>query len=345
MQSNESPCWAHAHDFAGEFAAAEKNTRRVLWLTAAMMVIEITAGLKFRSMALFADGCHMGTHVAAFAISAGAYWLARRNAGNDRYTFGTGKIGVLGAYTSAIILGLIALYMFGESALRLVHPQPIAFAEAIPIACLGLVVNVVSAIFLGHGHDHHHGHSHDHDHAHGHGHEPEDLNLRAAYVHVIADAVTSLLAITALSLGKLFGWTWLDPVCGIAGSIVIAQWSWSLIASTQIILLDYEPETSDLREEIRKAFGNCKDTRICDLHIWQMGPQCYSAIISIVTAHPEPPGFYKQMLAEHDELRHVTIEVNASPDISCPPGARTTAAAGQTSAIAPAASGMDAGSA
>jgi cation diffusion facilitator family transporter len=274
-----------------------------------MMIIEIVGGLKLRSMALFADGCHMGTHVAAFAISAGAYWLARRHAGDERYSFGTGKVGVLGAYTSAIILGIVALYMFAESLLRLWHPQPIAFREAIPIACLGLAVNIVSALFLSGGKSHHHHHGEAHGHAHHHG--GEDLNLRAAYVHVIADAVTSVLAIVALSCGKAFGWTWLDPMCGIAGSIVIGQWSWSLIASTRTILLDCEPLTCDLSAEIRKTLGNYKDTRICDLHIWQVGVNRFSAIISIVTGQPEPPRVYKQMLAEHEELQHVTVEVNS----------------------------------
>jgi len=307
MQPDDLSKWTHSHDFAGEFHAAEKNTRRVLWLTAAMMVIEIGGGLKLRSMALFADGWHMGTHVAAFAIAAGAYWLARRHAGDERYTFGTGKIGVLGGYTSAIVLGLVALYMFGESVLRLFHPQPIAFTEAIPIACLGLTVNIVSAVLLSGGH-HHHGGAHDHHHQHGH----DDLNLRSAYLHVIADAFTSVLAIVALSCGKLLGWTWLDPVCGIAGSMVIAQWSLSLIASTRTILLDCEPESCDLRAEIRKAFDNYKDTRICDLHIWQVGVNRFSAIISIVTGQPEPPEVYKQLLAKHEELQHVTIEVNST---------------------------------
>ena len=306
MQSEDLSQWKHGHDFTGESGAAEKNTRRVLWLTAIMMVVEIVGGLQFRSMALFADGCHMGTHVAAFAIAAGAYWLARRNAGNERYTFGTGKIGVLGAYTSAIILGLIALSMFGESLLRLFRPQPIAFTEAIPIACLGLAVNIASALILGGGHHHHEHHGHDHHHSH------DDLNLRSAYVHVIADAVTSVLAIVALSCGKAFGWTWLDPMCGIAGSVVIGQWAWSLIMSTQMILLDCEPETSDLRAEIRKTFDHCKDTRICDLHIWQVGVNRFSAIISIVTTQPEPPRVYKQMLAAHEELQHVTVEVNST---------------------------------
>jgi len=309
MQPDDLSRWTHAHNFAGEFDAAEKSTRRVLWLTAAMMVIEIVGGLKLRSMALFADGWHMGTHVAAFAISAGAYWLARRHASDERYTFGTGKMGVLAAYTSAIILGLIALYMFAESILRLFQPQSIAFGQAIPIACLGLTVNIASALLLrGGGHDHHHGHDHGHSHGTG-GHD--DLNLRAAYLHVIADAVTSVMAIVALSCGLAFGWGWLDPVCGIIGSGVIGQWAWSLIGSTQMILLDYEPDTCDLREEIRKTFEGFAETRICDLHIWQVGVNRYSAIISIVTAHPELPQVYKQMLAEHEELQHVTIEVNA----------------------------------
>jgi cation diffusion facilitator family transporter len=326
MQPDDLTRWTHGHDFAGEFEAAEKNTRRVLWLTAAMMVIEIAGGLKLRSMALFADGCHMGTHVAAFAISAGAYWLSRRHAKDERYSFGTGKMGVLGGYTSAVVLGLIALYMLGESILRLFHPQSIAFREAIPIACLGLTVNVVSALLLGGGHHHHHGHDGNHGH-HGH----DDLNLRSAYLHVIADAVTSVLAMIALSCGRVFGWTWLDPVCGIAGSIVIGQWSWSLIANTRMILLDYEPLTCDLREEIRKAFASCPDTEICDLHIWQVGVNRFSAIISIVTAHPEEPDVYKRLLAGHEELQHLTIEVNS------------TATGGRRSAIARAASDRDAG--
>jgi len=317
MEPDDYSRWTHGHDFTGEFDAAEKNTRRVLYLTAAMMVVEIVGGLKLRSMALFADGWHMGTHVAAFAISAGAYWLARRHAGDERFSFGTGKIGVLGAYTSAIILGIVALYMFAESVTRLFRPEAIAFGQAIPIACLGLTVNIVSALLLkgghhhhDHGHDHHDHHGHDHDDHHEHG--GDDLNLRAAYVHVIADAVTSVLAIGALTCGRLFGWTWLDPVCGIVGSAVIGQWSLSLIGSTQTILLDYEPERCDLRAEIRKAFESCEDARICDLHIWQVGVNRYSAIISIVTARPEAPEVYKRLLAEHEELQHITVEVNST---------------------------------
>lgn len=307
MGTEDLAAWRHGHDFAGEFSAAEKSTRRVLWLTAGMMVIEIGGGMRFRSMALFADGCHMGTHVAAFAISAGAYWLARRQAGNERFSFGTGKIGVLGAYTSAVILGLIALYMAGASVLRLFAPQPIAFREAIPIACLGLAVNITSALLLGGPGHHHHAHGHDH-----HGHHA-DLNLRAAYLHVLADAATSVLAIGALTCGKIYGWNWLDPACGVAGSLVIGQWACSLIASTQAILVDCEPATSDLREEIRKALGGLEETQIADLHIWQLGVNRFAAIISIVTRRPLRPEVYKELLKEHEELEHVTIEVNGVP--------------------------------
>jgi cation diffusion facilitator family transporter len=218
-------------------------------------------------------------------------------------------MGVLAAYTSAIILGLIALFMLGESAARLLRPEVIAFREAIPIACMGLAVNVASALMLGGGH--HHGHSHGHDHGHDHHH---DLNLRSAYIHVIADAFTSVLAIGALTCGKLFGWGWLDPVCGILGGCVIGQWAFSLIRSTQVILLDYEPATCDLRDEIRKTFAAYRDTHICDLHIWQVGVNQFSAIISIVTSCPEAPEVYKKLLAEHEELLHVTVEVNPARD-------------------------------
>ncbi len=318
MHTEDSSRWKHSHDFAGESSAAEKNTRRVLALTAVMMVAEIVGGLKYRSMALFADGWHMGTHVAAFAITAIAYWFARRNAANERFSFGTGKIGVLGAFTSAVILGGVAVYMAGESALRLFAPEPIAFAQAIPIAAVGLLVNVVSALLLkhdhhGHGHGHeHHGHEHGHPHAGdcGHSHASHDLNLKAAYIHVIADAVTSVLAIGALLLGKTFGWMWLDPAMGLVGSAVIAQWALSLIRDTHVILLDCEPASSDLRFEIRKAIEGVEGTLIVDLHIWQVGADQFSAIVSVVTHDPQPPHFYKSLLSEHEELLHLTVEVN-----------------------------------
>jgi cation diffusion facilitator family transporter len=298
--------WTHPHDFGGEFSSAEKNTRRVLLLTALMMVVEIIGGLKLHSMALFADGCHMGTHVAAFFITVAAYAFARRHARNNRYSFGTGKVAVLGAFTSAIVLGGIALFMAGESINRLLHPLPIHFNEAIAVACLGLAVNLISAVLL--KDQHHHGEGHSHGHGHGH-HHHHDLNLKAAYIHVLADAVTSVLAIVALTGGKFFGWTWLDPMMGIVGSGVIAQWAYGLLRDTNVILLDKEPETCDLSAEIHKSIESDGDTRITDLHIWQVGARKFAAIISVVAHEPKSPAAYKEPLKEHEELVHVTVEV------------------------------------
>jgi len=303
MHTTDSSRWKHGHDFGWQFAGAERNTRRVLILAATMMVVEIIGGLKLHSMALFADGWHMATHVAAFVITVGAYAFARRHATDARYSFGTGKVAVLGAFTSAIVLGGIALFMAGESVNRLLHPLPIHFNEAIFVACLGLTVNIVSAVLLKDHHSHrdHHGHSHGHHH---------DLNLKAAYIHVIADAVTSVLAIVALTGGKYLGWTWLDPIMGIVGSGVIGQWAYGLVRDTNVILLDREPESSDLNLEIRKAIESDGDALITDLHIWQIGVQKFAAIVSVVAHDPKPPAAYKESLKEHEELVHVTVEVH-----------------------------------
>ena len=309
MHTTDLSPWTHSHNFCAPFDAAEKSTRRVLILTAVMMIAEIVFGLKLHSMALFADGCHMGTHVAAFFITVGAYAFARRHSTNVRYSFGTGKVAVLGAYTSAIILGGIACFMVVESVNRLLHPLPIHFNEAILVAFLGLAVNVASALMLKDSHSHGPGHHHHHEHDHGHAHH-HDLNLKAAYLHVIADAVTSLLAIFALTGGKLFGWTWLDPVMGIVGSGVIAQWAYTLIRDTNVILLDKEPEECDLNQEIRKAIETDGDTRITDLHIWQVGVNKFAAIISLVSHEPKRPAAYKRALEQHEELVHVTVEVH-----------------------------------
>jgi cation diffusion facilitator family transporter len=293
--------WKHHHDFCGGFAPAERNTRRVLALTGVMMAVEIIGGMKLHSMALFADGCHMGTHVAAFFITVAAYAFARRHAADARYSFGTGKVAVLGAFASAIVLGAIAFFMAGESVQRLLHPVAIGFNEAIAVAGAGLAVNVTSALMLrdhpgaadGPGHSHHH-----------------DLNLRAAYIHVIADAFTSLLAIVALSGGKFLGWTWLDPFMGLIGTGVIVQWAWRLMRDTNVILLDKEPEHSDLNSEIRKAIERDGDALITDLHIWQVGMRKFAAIISVAARQPKSPADYKRPLREHPELVHVTVEVH-----------------------------------
>jgi cation diffusion facilitator family transporter len=308
MHKNDKARWQHHHQFVDDFVTAERNTRRVIIFTAVMMVVEIVAGLKLNSMALFADGCHMSTHVVAFFIAAWAYAVCRKNSSNHKYSFGTGKVGVLGAYTSALILGGIALFMLAESLERLFKPVVIHYNEAIGVAIAGLVVNVVSAFLL--KDTHHHGHDHGHAHSHArHGHD-HDINLKAAYVHVVADAVTSMLAIVALVAGKLAGWSWMDPVMGIVGSAVIAQWAYSLIRQTNIILLDKEPDDTDLSHEIHKAIESDADSTIADLHIWQLGVKKFAAIISVVAHEPKPPEVYKALLKEHEELVHVTVEVH-----------------------------------
>jgi cation diffusion facilitator family transporter len=310
MHTTNISAWRHRHDFCGQFEGAEKSTRRVLALTVMMMVVEIIGGLKLHSMALFADGWHMATHVAAFLITVGAYAFARRHAANPAFSFGTGKIAVLGAFTSAIILGGIALFMAGESILRLLNPLPIHFNEAIMVACVGLAVNVTSALLLK---DHHHSGGHHHHHG---GAQDHDLNLRAAYIHVLADATTSILAIFALAGGKNFGWVWLDPVMGLVGSAVITQWAYGLIRDTHVILLDKEPAASDLGAEIHKALEADGDTIITDLHIWQIAVNKFAAIICVVAHEPKTPQAYKELLREHDELVHITVEPNLCAESS-----------------------------
>ena len=293
----------HSHDFTPDRDTAERNTRRVIVLCAAMMVVEILAGWRLHSMALLADGWHMGTHVAAFAIAAAAYALARRHRADGTFSFGTGKIDVLGGYTSAIILGIVALFMAWESVERLLEPLPIHYNEAIVIGLVGLCVNVASAVLLRHGH-------HGHGHGHAHGERAEDLNFKAAYLHVIADAVTSILAISALVAGKYLGWSWMDPVMGLVGSAVVAQWSYGLLRDTSAVLLDRTPDT-DLCGVIRKAVEAEEGCQLADLHVWQVGMGQYAAIVSIVARDPKPPGHYRRIFGEHEELRHVTIEVHS----------------------------------
>ena len=298
----------HSHNFVGDFAAAEKNTRRVIILTAFMMCFEIVAGLKLHSMALFADGCHMSTHTAAFLITAWAYAMTRKHAENRIYSFGTGKIGVLAAYTSAIILAGIAIFMLIESIQRLFQPVTIHYNEAIAIAAAGLVVNLISAFLFkeSRGHEHSHGldapppsHAHDHD-----------INLKSAYIHVLADAATSVLAILALTAGKLWGAAWLDPAMGIVGGVIISQWAWSLIQQTQVILLDKEPVDTDLQNAIRKSIESDGSAVITDLHIWQLSSKKFAAIISLNSSQAKSPQEYKALLKAHEELVHITVEIN-----------------------------------
>lgn len=297
---------AHDHVFLGD--NHERNERRtwlVIALTATMMVAEIAAGTVFDSMALVADGWHMSTHAAAMLIAAFAYLYARKNARNPRFTFGTGKFGDLAAFASAVVLALIALLIGWESILRLANPIPISFPQAISVAVIGLAVNLFCAWLLRDDHSHHgHGHYH-HDHHHVRGH---DNNLRAAYLHVLADALTSVLAIAALLAGSVYGWLWLDPAMGIVGALVIAKWSWGLIRDAGGVLLDYVPSNEDLPDEIRVAIEEEGDV-ITDLHVWQLGPGHHGAIVSLVSDNPKAPSSYRAKLAHIHDLSHVTVEV------------------------------------
>jgi cation diffusion facilitator family transporter len=296
---------AHTHDHVFLGRAHDENARRTLWvvaLTAVTMVAEIIAGTVFGSMALLADGFHMATHAGALAVAAGAYAFARRHAHDRRFSFGTGKVGDLAGFASAMVLGLVALGIAVESGMRLLEPREVAFGQATLVAALGLVVNLVSALMLSGGHHHHHGHDHDHGHHHhAHG---ADNNLRSAYLHVLADALTSVLAIVALLSGRYLGWVWLDPLMGIVGAVVIARWSWSLMRVTAAVLLD----TSDpaLEAEMREHVEGPGDARITDLHVWRVGPEAHAAIVS-VTGTPDA-GAIRARLAPVHELAHLTVE-------------------------------------
>ena len=297
----------HSHVFLGE--RHDRNARRTLFviaLTATMMVVEIVAGTIYGSMALVADGWHMSTHAAAMLIAALAYVFARRQAHNPRFTFGTGKVGDLAAFASAVILAIVALYIGWESVARLINPVAINFREAAIIAVVGLVVNLASAWLLHDGG--HHEHEHEHEHDHGHSHLAHDNNLRAAYVHVLADALTSVLAIFALVMGAIYGLRWIDPAMGIVGALVIARWSWTLIRDAGRVLVDYVPSSEDLPHEIREAVESDRDV-ITDLHVWQVGPGHHAAIVSLKSSAPATPETYKSKLAHIHDLSHVTIEV------------------------------------
>ena len=301
----------HEHQFHLEGQEeAERRTYYVIGLTLTMMVVEIAAGTIFGSMALLADGWHMGTHAAALGITAFAYAYARRNADNPVYTFGTGKVGVLGGYTSAVVLGVIALMMLWESGRRLLSPVPIRFNEAILVACLGLVVNLVSAyLLMGSRHGHGEGDAHDHNHH-------QDHNIRAAYLHVIADALTSVLAIIALTTGRFFGWVWMDPVMGIVGAFIIARWSYGLLRDSSRVLLDGAARAG-ITASIRETLESDGDDRISDLHVWRVGSHDFAAIITLLTHDPKPPDYYKSLLSKYPELSHVTVEVHGYPGKSC----------------------------
>jgi len=303
MHTDTLQNWQHGHDFLYTNEKGERRTVYVLILTAVTMLVEIIAGSVFGSMALLADGWHMGTHVAAFFITIYAYRYSRKHAHSPAYSFGTGKVGVLGGFASAVALGVVALVMLAESLHRIIEPQSIAFNAAIGVAFIGLFINVISAFLL--KDDHHHGHDHHHDH-----------NLKAAYMHVLADALTSLLAIVALLAAKYFGWNWLDPFMGIVGAVIISRWSYSLLKQTGPILLDSSIDKG-YQEAIEKAIESDFDNRITDIHIWKISANHYAAIISLVTHFPRPIEHYKALVSDFHKLSHVTIEVYGCEGDSC----------------------------
>lgn len=313
--------WQHPHDFFHDHHVAESRTQLVFWLTISMMVAEIIAGSVFNSVALLADGWHMGTHAAAFAIALFAYRYARRHAQSARFSFGTGKVGVLGGFASAVALAAVALMMAVEAVSRLFVPEAIRFNEAILVAVLGLAVNLLSAWLLG-GHEHHHGHHdtghHHHDDEHDHEHHHHDHNLRAAYLHVLADALTSVLAIAALLAGKYLGWNWLDPIMGLVGAILISRWAYGLLQETSTILLDQSLDAGKI-QAIREILEQDADNRVADLHVWKVGADDYALIVSLVTHNPRPAQHYRNLLGEFRELSHVTVEVILCEDTACHP--------------------------
>ncbi|MBC2605902.1 CDF family Co(II)/Ni(II) efflux transporter DmeF [Pelagicoccus albus] len=323
---DQQPSYSHSHVFGqDQQKTGEKKTLIVIAITLVMMVVEISAGSLFGSMALLADGLHMASHSAALTITAIAYIYARKNASDPRFCFGTGKVNALGGYTGALLLAGFALMMLWESFDRLLNPVEIQFNWAIGVAVIGLIVNGASMLILGehdHGHDHghghhhhgghhhHHHHEHDHDHDHhdhDHPHDHEDQNLRSAYLHVMADALTSVTAIVALLGAKYFGWIWMDPVMGIAGSVLVANWSIGLLRSTSQTILDYQAPAETVASA-RQALESESD-KVVDLHIWSIGPGILNATFSILSSDPKTPDFYKHQIPEKLGIVHCTIEV------------------------------------
>ena len=304
----------HSHSFGQERKRpGEARTLIVIGITATMMVIEIAAGLAFGSMALLADGLHMASHAAALGVTALAYIYARRHAHDERFSFGTGKVNALGGFTGAILLAVFALMMVWESVDRLLSPVPISFNGAIFVAVVGLVVNGASMLILGHRHgepEHAEGHDHGHDHGHGHGHHHKhDQNLRAAYLHVLADALTSVLAIFALLAAKYAGQVWMDPLMGIIGAMVVARWSLGLIRTTAEVLLDHQA-SAEKCEKIRASLESDNASRVTDLHVWNIGPGIYSMVASISASQPVTPQEYRERIPPGLGVVHASIEVN-----------------------------------
>jgi cation diffusion facilitator family transporter len=292
MHTQSIDPWQHDHCFGQDARThGERRTLIVVVLTSLMMVVEIISGLAFGSMALLADGLHMASHTAALGITVGAYWYARRRASDPRFSFGTGKVNSLAGFAGAILLVGFAIVMASESVGRLAHPVPIAFGDAIAVAVVGLLVNGISGVLLNAHHDHH------------------DHNLRSAYLHVLADALTSFLAIFALLSAKFLGLMWMDPLMGIVGAALVTRWSWGLLRQTSHVLLDYQAPVA-LREAIRDAIESHGDERVADLHVWSIGPAIYAAVVGLVTNEPESAEFYKDLLPKDLGVVHFSVEVH-----------------------------------
>lgn len=317
MEKLDLSKWQHSHSFGQETRqAGESRTLWVILITATMMVVEIAAGVAFGSMALLADGLHMASHTAALGITAFAYIYARKHAHDARFSFGTGKVNALGGFTGALLLAVFAIVMAWESVERLINPTEIIFNAAIGVAIVGLIVNGVSVFILGADHDHGHDHAHDHGHSHHH-HDHEhhdhdnghhhDHNLRSAYLHVLADALTSVTAIIALLSAKYFGWIWMDPVMGIVGSVLVAKWSVGLLKQTGQVLLDYQASTQ-MTDRVKEAIEQDGVSHLSDLHVWSIGPNRYSVIATIVSRTPESADVYRDRL-DAEQFPHVTVEV------------------------------------
>ncbi len=320
MHEHQLNNWRHSHHFARINRKGERRTKWVLLLTFTTMLVEIVAGMRFHSMALLADGWHMATHVVAFLIAIVAYRYSRIHEQDQTFAFSPAKVGVLGGFASSIALAMVALVMVAESAQRLLLPELIRFDEAILVAVAGLIINLLSALLLRDHHDHdhhhhahhaHHPHGDDHDHHHHH-----DHNLRAAYLHVLADALTSVLAIIALLAGKYYGWVWLDAVMGLVGAAVILLWAWGLIKETSPVLLDQGVD-EEYQRAIQDTLEDDGESRVSDIHVWRISPSHHAAIVVLVTRFPKPPSHYKTLLANFVHLDHITVEVNGCIGDDC----------------------------
>ncbi len=310
MHTTNLEPWTHEHSFGQEEARpGERRTKIVVLLTAAMMVGEIIAGVSFGSMALLADGLHMASHAVALGLALFAYVYARRHAHDPRFSFGTGKVNALGGFTGALLLAVFAAFMAWESVLRFMEPVTILFDQAIWVATLGLAVNVVSAVVLKsqhHGPGHAHGHAHHHHDHHTHG---GDHNLRSAYLHVVADALTSVAAIVALLAGKFFGLGWMDPAMGLVGSALVATWAWTLLRESARVLLDHQAP-GPIVSEIRSVLESHADDRVTDLHVWSVGPGIWATNIAVVAHEPRSPEDYKAAIPADLGVVHATVEVH-----------------------------------